>query len=465
MKIAIIRPPEVHTYWNATRPSIGISYISSYLEKHGIEAKIFDANFHSWSPNQTAEKVEQFKPDLIGLTSMTHEISMAHTIVSLLKNRLSNVPSVIGGCHVTALPRETLEEFENFTYGIYGEGEQTMLSLVRCLQEGNTEKLHEINGLVLRHDQGITVTPPRERLSSEELDELPYPAFHHYYSHKRALAGKDDYYVIISSRGCPYNCAFCMQVLGRQVRRRSPENVVAEIEYAIDRYSAHTVYFLDEILLFNDQITYDTLALMTQHNLPSRIRWRGLTRANLVNEKLINKAREAGCFALEIGIESGSNEILKRINKQITTEQAEEAVRIIKKAGIEVDANFILGHPHETIKTVKRTIQFAAKLNPTTIAIGIMTPYPGTKVYKMALGGEGGYRLLSKDWSTYDKYGGRALELEGLPHKELEKWQRRGLIYFYFKNYRFFDLFKFIIRYRKAILALFFKDKKFSREN
>jgi anaerobic magnesium-protoporphyrin IX monomethyl ester cyclase len=465
MKVALIRPPEVHKYWNETRPSLSISYIASYLEHHGIAVKIFDANFHLWPYRETVEKVEDFKPDLIGITSMTHEISMAHKIASLLKNSLHNVPTVIGGCHVTALPRETLEEFENFTYGIYGEGEQTMLSLVRCLQQGATEKLPEINGIVYRHAQGITINPPQKRLSSEELDKLPYPAFHHYYSHNKALAGKHDYYVIISSRGCPYNCAFCMQVLGRQVRRRSPENVVAEIEYAIDRYSAHTVYFLDEILLFNDQLTYDTLALMIKHNLPDRIRWRGLTRINFVNEQLINKAKEAGCFALEVGIESGSNEVLKRINKQITIEQAVEAVRIIKKAGIELDANFILGHPHETIESVKTTIDFAAKLNPTTIAVGIMTPYPGTKIYEMALRGEEGYRLLTKDWSKYDKYGGKALELEGLPLHELEKWQRRALLYFYLRNYRFIDLFNFIIKYRKAILSLFLKRNRFSPEN
>lgn len=465
MKVALIRPPEVHKYWNATRPSLGISYIASYLDYHGIKVKIFDANFHSWSPQQTVEKVLEFKPDLIGLTSMTHEISMGHGIASLLKKRLHHVPIVIGGCHVTALPRETLEEFINFTYGIYGEGEQTMLSLVRYLENENAETVHEINGLVYRHAQGITVNPPRKRLSSDELDKLPYPAFHHYYSHKTALAGKNEHYVIISSRGCPYNCAFCMQVLGRQVRRRSPQNVVAEIEFAIDRYGVHTVYFLDEILLFNDQLTYDTLELMIKHHLPSHIRWRGLTRINFVNEKLINKAKEAGCFALEVGIESGSNEVLKRINKQITTEQAAEAVRIIKKAGIAVDANFILGHPLETIETVKTTMRFAAKLNPTTVAIGIMTPYPGTKVYEMALHGEGGYRLLTKDWSKYDKYGGKALELEGLPIQELEKWQRRALLYFYLRNYRFLDLFNFIITYRKAILSLFLKRNRFSPEN
>jgi radical SAM superfamily enzyme YgiQ (UPF0313 family) len=457
MKAALIRPPEVNPYWNATRPSLGISYIASYLESNGIQVKIFDANYNTWTDHQTVEFVAAYKPDIIGLSSMTHEISMAHTIASLLRLRLPNAPTVIGGCHITALPKETLKEFINFTYGIYGEGEQTLLALVRAIQDGTEDGLSAINGLVYRGTHDIIVNPARDRLSSQELDALPYPAFHQYYKDTQLLTGKDDCYVMISSRGCPYNCVFCMQVLGREVRRRSAENVVQEMEYAIDHYSAHTIYFLDEILLFNDQLTYDTLELMIQRKIPNRIQWRGLTRVNLVSEKLIKKAKEAGCFSLEIGIESGSDEILKRINKRITVKQAEEAVKIIKKAGISVEANFILGHPYETLETVKATINLAARLNPNMIAIGVMTPYPGTKIYEMAQNGEGGYRLLTKDWTKYDKYGGRALELDGLPLKELEKWQRKGLLNFYLKNFRFLDLFKFILTYRRAIINLLFK--------
>jgi anaerobic magnesium-protoporphyrin IX monomethyl ester cyclase len=455
MKVALIRPPEVNPYWKAKRPSLGISYIASYLHSHSIEAKLFDANYNAWTEKQTVELVTRYRPDIIGISSMTNEIASSHTIAGLLRASLDNVPTVIGGCHITALPQETLIEFPNFTYGVYGEGEATMLSLVQCLSQQNPEEgLAQINGLVYRDSNQVLRNPPCHRLSSEELTELSYPDFEQYYQSNKALAGKDDYYVMISSRGCPYQCIFCMQVLGRQVRRRSAESVVDEMEYAIDRYGAHTIYFFDEIFLFNDRLTYDTLELIRKRGLPKRLRWRALTRVNLVDEKLIKNVKEAGCFALEIGIEAGSNEVLKRINKQITTEQTENAVRIIKKEGIAVDANYIFGHPHETVASIKDTINLATKLNTDTIAIGIMTPYPGTKIYEMAHRGEGGYRLLTRDWSKYDKYGGKALELEGLPIAELEKWQRKGLLYFYLKNFRIVDLIKFIIEYRRTIIGL-----------
>jgi radical SAM superfamily enzyme YgiQ (UPF0313 family) len=455
MKVALIRPPEVNPYWKAKRPSLGISYIASYLKAHRIEAKLFDANYNAWTETQTIELVAHYRPDIIGISSMTHEIASSHTIAALLRARLDNVPTVIGGCHITALPQETMIEFPNFTYGVYGEGEATMLSLIQCLsQQSREEELAQINGLVYRDTNQVFINPPCHRLSSEQLTKLSYPDFDHYYQSKKALAAKNDYYVMISSRGCPYKCIFCMQVLGRQVRRRSAESVVDEMEYAIDRYGAHTIYFFDEIFLFNDRLTYDTLELIKKRDLPKRLRWRALTRVNLVDEKLITCVKEAGCFALEIGIEAGSNEVLKRINKQITTEQTENAVRIIKKAGIAVDANYIFGHPHETVESIKDTINLATKLNTDTIAIGIMTPYPGTKIFEMAQRGEGGYRLLTKDWSKYDKYGGKALELEGLPIAELEKWQRKGLLYFYLKNFRIVDLIKFIIEYRRTIIGL-----------
>lgn len=458
MKVALIRPPEVNPYWRATKPSLGISYISSYLESKGMECKIFDANFNSWTESQTVEAVAQYNPDLIGSSSMTHEICKAHNIASRLRSSLGGVPVVIGGCHITAIPKETLEEFPNFTYGIYGEGEKTILHLARYLEQGRLDELSDIDGLVYRDSSSkIHINPPRTRLSSAQLANLPYPAFNQYYKNKKALTGRNDYYVMMTSRGCPYNCAFCMQVLGRQVRRRSAQSIVNEIEYAITQYSAHTLYFLDEIFLFNNRLTYDTLELIKKRDLPKRIRWRGLTRVDFVDEKLIKSAKESGCFILELGIESGSNETLKAINKKITVEQTENAVKIIKKAGIAIEANFIVGHPNETRETIKKTIDLAVKLNTDMIAIGIMVPYPGTKIYEMAKRGEGGYRLLTQDWSKYDKYGGRALELKGLPIRELERWQRRGLLYFYLKNFRILDLIKFVIKYRRTIFSLILK--------
>ena len=152
-----------------------------------------------------------------------------------------------------------------------------------------------------------------------------------------------------------------------------------------------------------------------------------------------------------LGVESGDDEILKTIGKGITVDQVRRAVRVIKDAEIAVDAYFILGHPNDTEHTVRKTIDLAVELNTDTIAVGLMVPYPGTGIYEMALRGEGGYRLLSEDWSQYDKYGGKALELEGLPYEKLLKWQRRAVIDLYLKNFRPVDLLKYLWTRKRAI--------------
>jgi radical SAM superfamily enzyme YgiQ (UPF0313 family) len=205
-----------------------------------------------------------------------------------------------------------------------------------------------------------------------------------------------------------------MQVLGKKIRRRSPESIFQEIEYAISHYGAHTFDFSDDIFLFDNRETREILRSMIEKGLPKRIHWSALIRANLVKPDLINLAKEAGCFRLEMGVESGDNEILKAINKGITVEQVREAVKIIKQSGLRLGTYYILGHPNETRETIKKTIRLATQLNTDTIAVGLMVPYPGTKIYEMAQRGEGGYRLLSTDWAEYDKYGGRALEVGGL---------------------------------------------------
>lgn len=456
MKIALLRLPATYADWYQN-PTLGISYICSCLEQSGYDCQIFNAYFRSWSDEEIQKYVMEYKPDVIGLSAMTHEISHAAQVAEYLKNKL-NVPVVVGGCHITALPEQTLAEFSAFDYGIYGEGEKTFMELLEHFQQGSASYLSEIDGLVFRRHGQVVVNKPRPFLTSEELDTLPYPAYHqHYGKNTNALSGKQSYYTMITSRGCPYNCAFCMQVLGRKVRRRSHQSICDEVKFAISSYDAHTINFADEVFLFNNDNTRQLLQFMIDQGLPEKIRWTGLIRANYVQKDLIDLAKRAGCCRLSMGVESGDSEILKIIDKGITLEQVENAVRIIKDAKVRLSTYFILGHPNETRETVKKTVDLAVKLNTNTIAVGLMVPYPGTRIYDMAQRGEGGYRLLAKDWSDYDKYYCKALEIEGLPHDELVKWQRLALIKFYLKNLRLFDAIMYLWERRRIFKFLFSK--------
>ncbi|MBN1780130.1 cobalamin-dependent protein [bacterium] len=458
MKIALVKPPGTYAEWYK-RPLLGISYLAAVLEKSGINCRIIDADYHSWTLEECVAQIREYGPDVLGITAMTHEIVQASEIGARFKE--AGIPVVIGGCHVTALPRETLEEFPVFDYGIYGEGEKTIFELLDFLKGGATG-LSSVQGLVYRQDDVVTVNPPRPFLTSEELDALPYPAFHHYYGdNPQALRGKHAHYIIFASRGCPYRCAFCMQVLGRQVRRRSAENIYGEIEYAIRTYGAHTIDFADEIFLFNTHETHELLNMMIDRRLYEKIRWSGLVRANLITAELIGMAKKAGCYHLEMGVESGDDGILKAIHKGITVAQIENAVRIIKEAGITIGTYFILGHPNDTRETVQKTIDLATRLNTDTIAVGLMVPYPGTQIFDMAKRGEGGYTLLSCNWAEYDKYGGKSLELKGLPYEELSRLQRLAFLQLYLKNRRYLDALRFFWQYKSGIW--FMLKKRFSR--
>src|ERR1017187_9017152 len=244
MRVALIKPPATYANWYK-RPAIGACYISSYLAAHGFESRIFDAYFQSWSQQELLKEVLAYRPAVIGLTAMTHEIDEAASLAGVLKRQLGS-PTIIGGAHIAALPARTIEQYASFDFGVYGEGEKTALELVESL--GSSRDLARMPGLVSRVNCDVTVGEPRPPLTDQELSELPFPNLQDYYGCDRGAlkAGKMEY-TIMATRGCPYHCVFCMQVLGRKVRRRSPESVIAEIEWAVERYGAHTVNFVDEI--------------------------------------------------------------------------------------------------------------------------------------------------------------------------------------------------------------------------
>jgi radical SAM superfamily enzyme YgiQ (UPF0313 family) len=465
IKVALVKPSPpvvVQEHDRPTYPSLGLAYLSAVLKANGSEVLVIDASFDGASFNEVAASIIEFNPHVLGFTAMTHEIVHVASVAKKLKEALSRTLMVVGGPHATVTPIRTLKEFPVFDVAVIGEGEETFKELVkevemslsdRSLAEKGTtivpsERLSLIQGIAWRFGTDVKTNPRRTLI--QNLDSLPFPNYEH-------LTRKIETYPIFSSRGCPNSCIFCCRIMGNRIRLRSPKNVVDEIKYAIEKFRPKIFDFADEIFTFPKERVMTISELIIKEGLNEKIKWTAQSRVNNVNQELFSKMKEAGCVHVDFGVESGNSEMLKRIKKGITLDDAFNAVKAAKKAGLKTGSYFIIGHPFETTKTIRDTINFASKLNTDSVSFGIMVPYPGTEVFEMATSGKGGYRIISENWADYDKQFGNALELEGLSREKLEKYQRKAYLTFYSKNFRLLDIAQLAYSQRRLLWRMLTK--------
>jgi anaerobic magnesium-protoporphyrin IX monomethyl ester cyclase len=442
MKIILVNPPPLQLaerHDMPDHPHSGLGYIASYLLSKKEKVKIIDAKLERLTISETVKKILTEKPEIVGITSMTHDIVSAANLASSIKKENPKIIIVIGGIHATALPKETLEKFKSFDFLVYGEGEYTFYNLLEGIKK---KDVSQIKGVAYKKRGEVIVNPPMEKI--EDLDSLPMPAWH--------LFPKTEKYHIVTARGCPYSCVFCMTPYGKKIRERSPENVIKEMKETIEKYNPRLYKFDDESFGFNKERAHEILDLIIKNKL-DKVKKVASLRVNYVDFKLLKHMKKAGFMVIDFGFETGNPKIMKIIKKAITLEQIKKAVKMCKKVKIKVGGNFIIGHPYETRKTIKDTIKFAVKLNPDIVAFGIMVPYPGTEVAEMAKKGKGGYKIISSNWEDYNKQLGNALELKKISRKQLELYQLKAYISVYLLNFRIFDFIKFVWENRRAAFA------------
>ena len=453
MKVLLINPPpkKIIEQGDATvRPNLGLAYLGAVLRESKFNPIAIDARFEQITQGTVLKRAENEKPDIIGITAMTHMVNDAHDLAIALKKMFLDVKIIIGGPHATALPQQTLEEFNSFDILVYGEGESALIDIVKCLESNNDAGLEQIPGIGFRKGTSIIITPPRVFI--QNLDELPFPAWD--------LFPVSTSYPIMIQRGCPGRCNFCMRVLGDKVRQRSPENVIKEMKYIVERFNV-TRFGFEENFGLNQKRTEILLDLILRELPP--ITWEAAIRVTSINEKMIKKMVQAGCYYVGFGVETGDEEILKKSKKGIDLNKAIKATRLAKLYGVRTMSFFIIGHPDETDTSIDKTIDFLVKMNTDDVSIGIMVPYPGTEIYKMALAGEGGYRMISNSWDDFNKQIGNALELKDITRQTLERKQLQGYLKFYLYNFRFLDLFKMVVEHRRLLAALI--DKLLFKKN
>ena len=443
MRITLLHPA-IKNYCQTHRSGqghLGLGYLAAYLLQQGHAVRVLDAKNAVITDDALREHVLEFQPELFGVTAMTHEIHAASDACALVKRTSPEVWTIVGGAHTSALPERTLEEFPAFDIAVVGEGEITMAELAKAKANGAARsQLENILGLAYRANGRVLLTGTRPWL--ENLDDLPFPAWQLF---PKVSWG------IMSGRGCPFGCVFCQRVLGRRMRLRSVDNVLAELDAIAERLGDRNIWFRDETFGLNKRWLDEFLEKLTARNRRKGyvLEWGCNSRANLADLGRYRRMKESGCNTVSFGVESGDETILKRIRKKTTPAMAVKAIATAQQAGLSVAAFFILGHPGETWRTALKTMHLAARSQANSIAVGVMVPYPGTEVWQMARSAEYGYKLLSEDWRVYDKYFGNALSVNGLSHRQLEFLQSFAYVWYYLYNLRFWALLRFLKKYRR----------------
>jgi radical SAM superfamily enzyme YgiQ (UPF0313 family) len=413
-KVLLVNPPFyrlMSSHFNGLL--LGLSYIASVLSKNGYEVKIYNTDYKS-SENyanqrelfegyneykkilfnlnhplwlEVKENIERYSPDIIGITMLTGTYKSAENIGRIAKELNEEVVVVVGGTHPTVLPEETIKN-EYFDYVVRGEGEYSFLDLV------NGVRIEDIKGLTFINKRGEIVNNP-DRNFVEDLDSLPFPSRDIYLNDTRYM----DYGYIMTGRCCPFECTFCAskKVWKGHVRFQSPENVVEEVKHVHNNYGTKFFYFVDDTFTLNKKRAKKICELLVASDLD--ISWICDTRVDTIDEELLRLMKESGCVRVKIGVESGSERILKMVKKKITKKQVRDCVSLIKKVEIDLTIYLMIGFPTETKEEMQETLDFARELDPTYYSLSILVPYPGTEIYDDVI--RSGVKLPKEHWEYF----------------------------------------------------------------
>lgn len=422
MRVLMINPPyssSKYKFIGLVAPPLGIAYIASVLESGGIEVKIIDAPAVEMDYGAIQMEVATYSPDVVAITSVTPTLDSALQVARMSKEACPSAYVVLGGYHPTFTYNELLKhDFVDFI--VRGEGEYTMLELVKTLEQG--EDLRKVRGIAYED----YVTPDRPVI--DDLDGLPFPARHLLpMADYKILSMKLPVGTLISGRGCPYQCSFCASsaMHGNKLRLRSSTNVVDEMEHLVDVHKAEMLAFMDDTFCLNKQRINDICNEIKDRGFDNY--WGCTARVDTISEDLLKKMKDAGCITLFLGVESADQQNLNELNKNITISKIKKTFKITRKLGVRTIASVVLGMPGDTRRSIENTINFVKKLEPNYAIFSLATPYPGTDFYQKSKD----ERLIkTTDWSKFNLLS-PVIETVDCSLEEVRKLQKRAFKEFY----------------------------------
>lgn len=366
-------------------PPLGLLSLAACARKHvpGVSIRIVDAAAQSLSISETVNQVIESGPNIVGITVTTMVANIAQEIAKQIKKVLPHTKTIAGGPHISGVGRDCLLQLDAFDLAAVGEGEQTFVELLEAFK--NDGEPGNIAGVIFRDAKG-QVHQTVKRNHFDDLSVLPFPAwdllggFPRAYATSVFFSPRGPAASLITSRGCPFNCAFCDQsTFGHQYRAASAEYVYNMVKSLQEGYKIRYVMFCDDTFTINRQRVLEICRMLRELNSP--IRWSCDANVMTVDREMLLAMKRAGCWSISYGLESGSPKVLSSLNKKITLDRARDAVCQTHAAGIHTKGLFILGTPEESLETIGQTQEFIDSVPLSTINISKFTPYPGSDLY------------------------------------------------------------------------------------
>lgn len=358
-------------------PPLGVLYISSYLEKYGFPNEIFDTTFSS--NEKLHQYISSFRPDIIGIyTNLVTKINVVR-IIGFIKQILPQAHIVVGGPDVKYNAENYLRSGAHFV--ISGEGEQTMLELLQYLKhrDRSISSIHSLS----YWDNGV-FTRNIDRSDKLDIDKLPYPNrrkidLQPYLDIWKQHHGQNAL-SISTMRGCPYTCKWCSRaVYGLSYRRRSASLVAEELENIVKEYSPDTLWFVDDVFTISHQWLEKFVAELEKRQL--KISYECITRADRMNEHVVQLLKQSGCFRVWIGAESGSQKVIDLMDRRVEVGRVREMIQLTRRNGIEAGTFIMLGYPGESEDDIFETVEHLKSSNPDHFTITVAYPIKGTELW------------------------------------------------------------------------------------
>lgn len=368
-RILFIIPRTQGRFGKPSTPHVGISYLASYVKAHGHDPSILDLRVAPMELNDIREQVNTFKADYLGITSVSLEYKFIYDFINKLIN--FGVPVIYGGPHVSVVKEEIFNGCNPYA-AVYGEGEETLREIL------DNKPLSDINGIIFKDSSGkVVVNPSRERIHN--LDTIPFPDF--------SLSNMERYserkIPLTTSRDCPYNCTYCnvKLVMGKGFRKRSPENVVAEIEEWYTK--GYRLFGINDDTFTSDMKRARRVCeLIIEKKLDISWELRTGIRVDRVSEPLLKIMKQSGCHFLAYGIESVNDEVLENVKKSVSFEQIKKAVVLTEKVGIPFSGFFMIGLPGDTFEKFTKLHSFVKTRKFNEVRFYNLMPYPNTEAFQ-----------------------------------------------------------------------------------